>query len=72
MDWFAWATLIAILATAVLNHRAHNGISTRIDGLEGRLGTRIDGLEGRLGKIASEVTFMAGRQRERDQHPPAR
>lgn len=74
-DWGAqeWLTLAAVLVptlavvvTAVLNHRAHEGITNRIDGVDGRSVQRDDAHRTALEAIARDVSFMAGRQAERD------
>ena len=75
---------LAVALTAWMNHRAHQGITTRIDGVDARaerrdeaLRTALDGVDGRavqrdeahrlaLESIARDVSFMAGRQAERD------
>lgn len=68
---------LAVAFTAWLNHRAHEGITRRIDGVE----TRIDGVDNRAERrdealrtavesIARDVSFMAGRQAERDRGRP--
>ena len=91
MDAQGWLTLaavvvptLAVVITAWLNHRAHEGITTRIDGVNARserrdeaLHTALDGVNARsekrdeahrlaLESIARDVSFMAGRQTERD------
>ena len=71
----------AVAFTAWLNHNAHKGITNRIDGVTNRIDgvtNRIDGVDERsvqrdaahrhaLESIARDVSFMAGRQAERDQ-----
>ena len=101
----AAVTGLGVAFTAWLNHRAHQGITTRIDGVETRSVQRddehrqaldgvdqravqrdeahrqaLDGVDQRavqrdeahrqaLESIARDVSFMAGRQAERDQPP---
>ena len=59
------------------NRDAHAGIVTRIDGVEKRLDGKIEGVDTRaqqrddahraaLESVARDVSFMAGRQAERD------
>ena len=110
MDSQGWLTLAAVVVptlavafTAWLNHRAHQGITTRIDGVDERAVQRdeahrqaldgvderavqrdeahrqaLDGVDERavqrdeahrqaLESIARDVSYMAGRQAERDQ-----
>ena len=63
-------TGLGVAFTAWLNHKAHAGITTRIDGVEGRSVQRDEAHRQALEAIARSVSFMAGRQTERDQQPP--
>ena len=83
-DWITLAAVLvptlAVIITAVLNSRAHDGITKRIDGVDSRVGevdTRaerradaqrvtLDSHRSALESIARDVSFMAGRQTERD------
>jgi hypothetical protein len=90
--WIGLGTLASVGLTAWLNHRAHSGITRRIDGVDrdsrqrdedlaGRLETfdrdsrqrdeahraALDSHRSALESIARDVSFLAGRQAERDQ-----
>ena len=74
MDAQGWLTLAAVVVptitvafTAWLNHRAHQGITTRIYGVDERAAQRDEAHHRALESIARDVSFMAGRQAERDQ-----
>ena len=60
---------LAVAFTAWLNHRAHEGITRRIDGVDDRAGRRDEALRTAVESIARDVSFMAGRQAERDRGP---
>ncbi len=62
----------AVVFTAWLNHHAHKGITTRIEGVDRRSVQRDDAHRQALESIARDVSFMAGRQTERDQAAPPR
>ena len=62
----AAVTGLGVAFTAWLNHRAHEGITTRIDGVDGRAVQRDEAHRLALESIARDVSFMAGRQAERD------
>ena len=57
---------VAVAFTAWLNHNAHKGITTRIDGVDARSVQRDESHRQALESIARDVSFMAGRQTERD------
>jgi hypothetical protein len=56
----------AVAFTAWLNHNAHKGITNRIDGVDERSVQRDEAHRQTLESIARDVSFMAGRQTERD------
>ena len=56
----------AVAFTAWLNHRAHAGIVKRIEGESKSSVNRDDAHRQALESIARDVSFMAGRQAERD------
>jgi len=70
-EWLALAAVVvptvAAALTAWLNHRAQEGITNRIDGVDGRSAQRDEAHRQVLESIARDVSFMAGRQTERDQ-----
>ena len=70
-EWLTLAAVVvptaAVALTAWLNHRAHEGITNRIDGVDGRSVQRDEAHHQALESIARDVSFMAGRQTERDQ-----
>ena len=77
MDSQGWLTLAAVVVptlavafTAWLNHNAHKGITNRIDGVDDRAVRRDEAHHQALESIARDVSFMAGRQTERDQAAP--
>lgn len=51
------------------NSRAHDGIVQRIDGVDQRSLARDEALRLGVESIARDVSFMAGRQAERDRRP---
>lgn len=68
-----WLTLAAVLVptfavgfTAWLNSRAHTGITKRIADVDVRSVARDEAHRATLESIARDVSFMAGRQAERD------
>ncbi|MCY4025206.1 MAG: hypothetical protein OXH75_02695 [Acidobacteria bacterium] len=60
---------LAVAFTAWLNHRAHEGITRRIDGVDDRAARRDEAVRTAVESIARDVSFMAGRQAERDRGP---
>ena len=48
------------------NENAHAALDTKIDTVAQTLGTKIDTVAQTLGAIAKDVSFLAGRQAERD------
>ena len=73
MDAQEWLTLTAVVVptaavafSAWLNHNAHRNITTRIDGVDERSVQRDEAHRQVLESIAGDVSFMAGRQTERD------
>ena len=48
------------------NEKAHAALDTKIDTVAQTLGTKIDTVAQALGAIAKDVSFLAGRQAERD------
>ena len=48
------------------NEKAHAALDTKIDTVAQTLGTKIDTVTQTLGAIAKDVSFLAGRQAERD------
>ena len=75
-EWLTLAGVVvptaAIGLTAWLNHRAHKGITDRIDGVDGRSVQRDDAHRTALESIARDVSFIAGRLHERDQQQSPR
>jgi hypothetical protein len=73
MDSQAWLTIaaavvptLAVAFTAWLNHNAHKGITTRIEGVDRRSVQRDNAHRQALESIARDVSFMTDRQVERD------
>ena len=62
----AVVTGLGVAFSAWLNHRAHQGITTRIDGVDERAMQRDEAHRQALESNARDVSFMAGRQAERD------
>ena len=48
------------------NEKAHAALDTKIDTVAQTLGAKIDTVAQTLGAIAKDVSFLAGRQAERD------
>jgi len=72
----------AVIVTALIQNRAnrdaHSGIVARIEGVEARAEKRADALAKTLDAqrqaleaIARDLSFLAGRQAERDRNPDA-
>lgn len=72
----------AVIVTALIQHRAnrdaHSGIVTRIEAVEARAERRADALAATLDAqrqaleaVARDLSFLAGRQAERDRNPDA-
>ena len=62
----AWPNHRAFGAATRENSRAHEGIVQRIDGVDQRSLARDEALRSGVESIARDVSFMAGRQAERD------
>ncbi|MYN65014.1 MAG: hypothetical protein F4X11_08300 [Acidobacteria bacterium] len=72
----------AVIVTALIQNRAnrdaHSGIVARLEGVEARaekradaLATTLDAQRRALEAIARDLSFLAGRQAERDRNPDA-